>query len=265
MIMAQEQSIFKAKEEFGLMVAAVRQAAAQGQRIDRVERDLWQRMLALSRLMLQGFVDLQGPGDLGATLEFEGRTLNRLQDRHDRRYVSVFGELMISRVVYGSRETQKHEVVPLDSRLCLPETDFSYLLQEWDQSFCVQGSYARSNQSIDRILNLGQSIHSLEEMNRFMAQDVEAFQDAQPVPIPEEEGPLLVLTADGKGVPMRRTPEPDASVTRGRRQKGEKANKKRMACVGSVYSIEPFKRTVEDVVNDLRRESRRKDRPVLRL
>ena len=41
MIMAQEQSIFKAKEEFDQMVAAVRQAAAQGQRIDRVERDLW--------------------------------------------------------------------------------------------------------------------------------------------------------------------------------------------------------------------------------
>ena len=262
MIMAQEQSIFKAKEEFDQMVAAVRQAAAQGQRIDLVERDLWKRMLALSRLMLQGFVDLQGPGDLGATLEFEGRTLNRLEDRHDRRYVSGFGELLISRVVYGSRETQKHEVVPLDSRLCLPESYFSYLLQEWDQSFCVQGSYARSNQSIDRILNLGQSIHSLEEMNRFMAQDVKGFQDAQPAPIPEEEGPLLVLTADGKGVPMRRNPDPDASATGGRRQKGEKANKKRMACVGAVYSIGPFKRTVEDVVNDLLRESRRKDRPV---
>ena len=262
MIMAQEQSILKAKDEFDQMVAAIGQAAAEGQRIDLMERDLWQRMLAISRLLLQGFVGLQGPGDLGATLAYEGRTLNRLDELHDRRYVSVFGEISISRVVYGSRETQKHEVVPLDGRLCLPETDFSYLLQEWDQSFCVQGSYARSNQSIDRILNLGQSIHSLEDMNRFMAQDVKSFQDSQPVPTPEEEGPLLVLTADGKGVPMRRAPEPETSATRGRRKKGEKANKKRMACVGAVYSIEPFKRTVDDVVNEILRESRRKDRPV---
>jgi hypothetical protein len=261
MIMAQEQSILKAKDEFDQMVAAVRKAAAEGQRIDLVERDLWQRMLGISRLMLQGFVDLQGPGDLGVTLEHEGRTLNRLEDLHDRRYVSVFGELLISRVVYGSRETQKHEVVPLDARLCLPESDFSYLLQEWDQSFCVQGSYARSNQSIDRILNIGQSIHSLEDMNRFMAQDVEMFQDSQPIPKPEEEGPLLVLTADGKGVPMRRNPDQDTPAPQGRRKKGEKANKKRMACVGAVYSIEPFKRTVDDVVNDILRESRRKDRP----
>ena len=240
MMMAQEQSILKAKDEFGQMVAAIRQAAAEGQRIDLVERDLWHRMLAMSRLMLQGFVDLQGPGDLGTTLEDEGRRLNRLEALHDRRYVSVFGELLISRVVYGSRETQKLDVVPLDSRLCLPETDFSYLLQEWDQSFCVQGSYAQSNQSIDRILNIGQSIHSLEDMNRFMAEDVEGFQDSQVLPRPEEEGPLLVLTADCKGVPMRRDPDRDARPIRGRRKKGEKANKKRMACVGAVYSIEPF-------------------------
>ena len=262
MIMAQEQSILKAKSEFDQMVVAIRKAATEGQRIDLVERDLWHRMLAISRLMLQGFVDLQGPGDLGTTLEYEGRTLNRLEDLHDRRYVSVFGELVISRVVYGSRETQKHEVVPLDGRLCLPESDFSYLLQEWDQSFCVQGSYAQSNQSIDRILNIGQSIHSLEDMNRFMAQDVETFQDSQPVPKPEEEGFLLVLTADGKGVPMRRDPDQDAPSIRGRRKKGEKANKKRMVCVGAVYSIDPFKRTADDVVNEILRESRQKDRPV---
>ena len=170
--MTQEQSILKAKSEFDQMVTAIRKAVEQGQRIDLVEPDLWQRMLEMSRLILQGFVDLQGHGDLGATLEYEGHSLNRLEKLHDRRYVSVFGELLISRVVYGTRETQKHDFIPLDARLCLPETDFSYLLQEWEQSFCVQGSYAKSSQSIDRILSIGQSIHSLEDMNRFMGRDV---------------------------------------------------------------------------------------------
>ena len=127
MMMAQEQSILKAKSEFNQMVAAVCQSAAQGQRIDLVECDLWQQMQAISRLMRQGFVDLQGPGGVAPTLDFDSRTLNRLEDGQDRRYVLVFGELLISRVVYGSRETQKHEVVPLDARLCLPESEFSYL------------------------------------------------------------------------------------------------------------------------------------------
>ena len=262
MIMTKEQAILKAKSEFDQMVIAIRKAAAEGQRIDIVEHDLWQRMLEMSRLMLQGFVDLQGHGDLGATLEYEGRTLNRLEKLHDRRYVSVFGELSISRLVYGTRETQKHDVIPLDVRLGLPESDFSYLLQEWDQSFCVQGSYARSRQSVDRILNIGQSIHSLEDMNQSMAQDVEQFQSSQPAPELAEEGSLVVLTADGKGVPIRRDPQRDSPPIRGRRKKGQKANKKRMACVGAVYSIKPFKRTVDDVINEILRKNRQKDRPM---
>jgi len=36
-----------------------------------------------------------------------------------RRYVSVFGELAITRYVYDTRETQKHEVIPLDALLRL--------------------------------------------------------------------------------------------------------------------------------------------------
>jgi len=41
-----------------------------------------------------------------------------------RRYVSVFGELAIARYVHGTRETQKHEVIPLDAILGLPDSAF---------------------------------------------------------------------------------------------------------------------------------------------
>lgn len=260
MIMSQEKALFKAKNKFEQMEAAVRQAAREGQRIDLFERELWDQMLHLGHLMLQAYVELQGNGDLGSTLEYQGRTLNRLDTFHDRRYVSVFGELLISRAVYGTRETQKHEVVPLDATLGLPDSDFSYLLQQWDQSFCVQGSYSRSRQNIENILNLGQSVRSLEAMNQSMAEDVESFRAAEPPPL-EEEGEILVLTADGKGVPMRQEKSPDAPVKRRRRQKGEKAHKKRMACVGAVYTIEPFVRTAEEIVDEVLRNQRRKDRP----
>jgi hypothetical protein len=42
----------------------------------------------------------------------------------------------------------------------------------------------------------------------------------------------MVLTADGKGVPMRREGGCDKPV---RLKKGQKANRKRQACVGGVY------------------------------
>jgi hypothetical protein len=39
-----------------------------------------------------------------ASPERDGRTLQRLEEPHDKRYQSIFGELMIARSVYGTRE-----------------------------------------------------------------------------------------------------------------------------------------------------------------
>jgi len=264
MMMAQEQAILKGREQFDRMVAMVRRASEQGREIHQVEKDLWQGVLQLGLVLLEGFVQGQGTGDLGPTLEQEGRTLHRLDEPHGRRYVSVFGELPpIRRHVYGTRETQKHEVVPLDARLNLPEGDFSYLLQEWDQALCVQGSYAESAASVQRVLGLGQSVRSLEQMTGSMAQSVEAFRAAQPPPPAKDEGAILVLTADCKGVPMRREAEEAAGKEPGgRRRKGQKANKKRMAAVGGVYTVDPFVRRADDVVDEVMREAAREGRPV---
>jgi hypothetical protein len=235
-------------------------AAREGTPIDRVERGLWSRLLSLGHAMLEGFVAAQGTGDVGPTVEHGGRTLRRLDEPHDRRYVSIFGELTIRRHVYGTRETQKHELAPLDARLNLPEGEFSHVLQDWDQHLCVKGPYAEARETVREILGLGQSIRSLEDMNRTMSQQVESFRQSQPTPPAQEEASILVLTSDGKGVPMRK----DEMARSGRRKKGEKANKKRMACVGSVYTIEPFVRSAADVVDEVMRQKAREKRPVPR-
>jgi hypothetical protein len=261
MIMAQERMILKGQVQLEEMIAFVRQAARDGRPIDQVERGLWQSLLALGHTMLAGYVEGVGAGDVGETLSYEGRELRRLESLHERRYVSVFGELAVKRHVYGSRETQKHEVIPTDAVLSLPASDFSSLLQEWDQSFCVQNSYAESRQTVQRILGLGQSVRSLEQMSVSMAAEVAEFRQSQPAPAATEEGQIVVLTADGKGVPMRREAGVDSPAVRGHRKKGEKANKKRMACVGGAYTIEPFVRVAEDVVDEVQRDVRKADRP----
>ncbi len=262
MIMTQERSILKAKDQLDQVADLVRQAGQDHRRIDQVEGELWQQMQQIGRSLLQAFVEGQDRGDLGPKLEHGGRTLRRLDQTHARRYVSVFGELSIERTVYGSRETQKHEVVPLDAMLNLPDGEFSYVLQQWDQLFCVQGSYQQSRQTVQQILGIGQSVRTLEHMNGSMAAAVESFQACRPTPPSQEEGSIVVLTADGKGVPMRRDGQADAPRIRGRRSKGQKANKKRQACVGAVYTIDPFVRTAVDVVDELMRDACQVDRPV---
>ena len=257
MIMAQEQAILKAQEQLEQVQDFLRQACREGQRIDEVESDLWGRMLQLGRQLLEGYVAGYRQGDLGPTLEQDGRVLRRLEQPHVRRYVSIFGPLEISRYVYGTRETQKHEVIPLDALLALPDSEFSYVLQDWDQGLCVQNSYRESRATIQRILRLGQSVLSLEQMNSQMATVVEPFWAQQATAV-EPEGPILVLTADGKGVPMRRE---DGGVKPVRRKKGQKADPKREACVGGVYTIAPFVRRAEDVVDEILRNERKAERP----
>jgi len=271
MIMTQEATLLKAKDEFQKIEEAIRQATIQGTRIDLVEEDLWDRMLGLGRLLLTSYVAGQGTGDLGPTLEYQGRILNRLNQLHNKPYMSVFGALPdIERTVYGTRETQKHEVIPLDARLGLPESDYSYLLQQWSQSFCVKGSYKDARTDLEQILRLRPSIRVLEDMNGSMAKDVEGFRSSQPTPSHDQEGEILVVTGDCKGVRIRgdkppeeaEKPSEEKDASKHARKRGPRPGTKREACVGSVYSIDRFVRTVEDVVDDVVRKQRAQDRPI---
>jgi hypothetical protein len=196
MILAQEQAILKGKTQFEHIAAFVRQASAAGQPIHEVELGLWKQLLLLGHAMLEGFIAGAGSGDLGPALEHEGRTLRRLEQTHARRYVSIFGELPIERHVYGTRQTQKHEVVPLDARLELPGSEFSYVLQDWDQQLCVQGPYGEARGTVRKILGLCQPVASLEKMNLEMAKQAESFFQSRPAPPPKQR---LQRRAHAKG------------------------------------------------------------------
>ncbi len=261
MIITPEQATLKAQHRFESLLDLVRQASQDGQRIDLVERDLIRYLLALGFDLLTAFIAHHGDGDQGPEVEVtDGHVVRRLPESHDRRYVSIFGELTISRVVYGTREGQKIEEVPLDRRLGLPEGDFSYVLEDWSQRLCLKESFAEAGHSLEMLLGLRLGRRTLEQMNRDVADYAAGFRESIEPPSPEEEGPLLVVTADGKGVPMRK-PESEGPRRHHRRGKGEKANKKRMACVGAVYSIEPFVRTADDILDEVLRDECAKERP----
>ena len=261
MIMAQEREFLKAQQQLQALVEFVRQAGTDGERIDQVERGLFQGLLSLGKTLLEAFVAAQGDGDRGETVEHQELTLRRLPEPHHRPYGSIFGELRIRRRVYGTREGQKIEYVPLDERLGLPADKFSYLLEDWVQRFCIKESVQEAGGSLEVLLGLRLGTRTLEEMNQRMAGFAEAYRDNQPAPQPQQEGPILVVTADAKGVAMRR-PLQERVSGRKRRKKGEKANTKQMAYVGAAYTIEPFVRSVDDVLDELARRRRAEDRPL---
>jgi hypothetical protein len=241
----------------------VQRSAEKGEAIHEVEGGIWRRMLQMGHEALGQFLERQGDGDLGETLTMpDGHEAKRLEQPHRRCYQSIFGEFQLLRTVYGTREGQQIEFVPLDARLQLPESEFSYVLQDWAQALGVEHAFARTAEVLCMILRLKLPVHSLERMNRKMSESVLDFRASLPAPAAKDEGEILVATADNKGVPMRRPA--DQLPAGARRKKGEKANKKQMAAVGCVYTVDQKVRTAEDVVVALFREyssPRRSDDP----
>jgi hypothetical protein len=258
---------------FWKLVEHLEQAAQQQQPIHQVEETIFHELLVLGRWLLESFLALAGTGDVGPTLTVAGdcptdpdRELPRRDERGSRPYLSIFGAIAIERTCYGH---DRVEAAPLDAQLHLPRRQHSYLLQQWLGSFVVDDAHAEAIRKLGAILGLEIPVKASEDLNREQASDVEVFQDRLPVPEAAKEGPLLVVTADCKGVPLVRKALPPEEPTdiplpapaHQRRGKGQKANKKRMAAVGAVYTIEPFVRTADDVIEEVMRKEARARRP----
>jgi hypothetical protein len=238
----------------------LQQSAQNATRVDQVEQEIWDRILLLGREALALFFRLSGSGDLGEQISLpDGSTADRLEKSHARPYRSMFGTFTLTRTCYGSREGQKIAFVPLDNRLQLPEGDYSYVLQKWDALLGAECAFAGVAETLHGLLKVKQPVGSLEQNIRHMASSVEPFRESRPLPETSEEGQVFVVSADGKGVVIRREAgDPPPKAHRG---KGDKANKKRMAIVGAIYSVGRHKRTPEEVVAALFRDPRG-DEPV---
>jgi hypothetical protein len=237
--------------ELGEFVEA---AARQGSAAHEVEEEIWRRVLAMGREALSLFFKQVGDGDMGEEVELpDGRSVRRLTQLHSRSYQSIFGSFELPRVVYGTREGQKIEFAPLDQRLGLAQSKFSYLLQDWDQHDAVETPYAKVSRTLEKMLGFSQSIDSLERMNRKMAEPVIEYWDSLSVPPASEEGEVLVVSADGKGVPIRR-PASAPAIEDHQPSMGPKPESKKMALVGATYTVDRFERSPAEVVASLFRQ-----------
>jgi hypothetical protein len=235
-------------EPFAQILRFVQEAYQEGGTAHEVESGLWQRMLKLGRSVYQAWLDLFGDGDAGDWIVLEeGREVRRLDALHRREIRNVFE---LNRAVYGTREGQKIDAVPLDERLQLPQGKSSYLLQDGDQGRVVDMPFETVSTPLARILGFTQSVHTLERNQREMATAVEDFRAEQPAPPVQQEGEMLVCTADGQGVAMRggaKAPKGVEPPSTGQRR----TDTKKMALVGATYTVDRFIRTPDEVLDAL--------------
>jgi len=109
-------------------------------------------------------------------------------------------------------------------------------------------AYHKAGKTLQSIMGQRHSARAIEDdvaRDRTLA---EAFAEQHPVPDPSSEASVLVVQADGKGVPMITQKNGTERVRLG---KGEKSGRKKEAIATAVYTIEPCIRTPQQVTESL--------------
>lgn len=197
------------------------------------------------------FLHAQGDGDLGPRVTTaQGDTLQRSATVQPRALRTIFGEHLFQAYVYARGPKRKIELRPIDARLNLPAGNASYLLQEFSQMFCVEKAFGVARQQFATVFGQELSVASLEEINRDLGEQADRFLDQLRPPPAAEEGAVLVLTDDGKGVPLVQSAAAALPVFEAKERPGNR----RMANLGCCYSVERHVRTPEQIVAALFRD-----------
>lgn len=234
------------------LIDVAKRAAQDGDSFDSVERDVWNKVRQMGYTALELFIGLQGEGDLGSTTQTaKGQTLHRSEQPAACAIRSIFGQHAFRQYTYRRGKNKAIELRPIDTRMALPSTRWSYLLQEYSQLFCVDQAFGLAAQNLETVFGGSFSVDTLESVNRQMGCDAERYLADLPTPAAQEEGEVLVFSDDAKGVPLVRE---DAEKVPAFETAHKRPGNRRMANVASVYSVDRFERTAEDIVAALFRD-----------
>jgi len=233
-------------QDFKNLVEYVTGPASQSRTAYEVELTLFRQLLLLGAQLLRLFFVQRAAVRPQEPVCAPDGTRLAYQDRRPTTYFSIFGKIRFERH-YFHAPGQKG-VCPLDEALSLPSRCYSDLLRDWAEYCTTDESYDESNRVLQRILGLSLSKQALETAVQEDATDVEAFYEQKAAPPAEVEGSILVIQADGKGVPMVRTEATDPAARRG---KGQKRTQKKESVVTAIYTIAPYLRTPEQVADAL--------------
>jgi len=249
-----------AQEQFDSIITNLQSAQAQRMTHSQLEQLLEIEGRELLRRMLQAHLDERGPGRVcEPVIDAVGKT--HTHQRLQRRSIqTIFGQVEISRQGYAGRGLES--LHPLDAELNLPPENYSHSLQRQLAEATAKESYDETIQTVSQRTGVSVPKRQAEESARRAAADFTLFYQKQRVATAREAkktGQILVITTDGKGIPMRQNDLREATRQAAqsrqprlttRRSKGEKTKTKRIGTVASVSTIAPFVRTPEQIVRE---------------
>ncbi len=230
--------------EFESMLSYVKDS--QTATADQVERGLFRRLLSLGARLMLLFFALRTAAAVRDTHRLANGALLPYQAEHRRQYFSIFGKLAFWRPYFYRPGVGGAS--PLDQELALGADCYSDLVRDLVEYLGVGSTYAKVADCFARILGLELSTQAISALVAEDAGDVEAFYAQQAPPASTSEAAILVVQADGKGVPIVRTTAAEPQVRLG---KGDKHSRKKEAVVTGLYTIAPHPRTPTEVIASL--------------
>ena len=165
------------------------------------EKGLFTRLRPMGLAAMQRSFAQRGTGDMGpAVTRADGVLLPREQKLRGRDDCSLFGKLKVARTCY--RVPGAPGICPLDAPVNLPKRGDAYVLPEWRTLFAVEHPFQESAGLFAPLFDLEVAESVLTEVAKEAPEDDEGFYAQRPVPPKEGAGALLVVSVDGKGVPM---------------------------------------------------------------
>ena len=177
----------------------------------------------------------------------EGRVRLGYKRRYARPVLTLFGEVRITRMGYGAPGRQA--IYPLDRELGLPGRIYSYECQRRLMRAVVCSPFDEAISFVAEMTGVTVPKRAAEQLVREAAVDFEDFYVQRPAAeVKPAHGEILVAAIDCKGIPMVK---PERALRVVRRDKGQKANKKRMATVAAMHNQAPIVRTPQQVLDSL--------------
>jgi hypothetical protein len=248
-----EQTVHQIQHDCHNLMAYVTGPEACSHTAYAVELTLFRRLLALGAALLRlCFVPRAAIRPAEPLTAPDGRRLTS----HDQRPTTDYA-------VFGNGHLWRHDftgpgqtgLCPLDAALSVPARCSADVLREW-AAYGTTDASSRENQTVlARILGLSRSLQALEPSLVDAACAVTAFSDQPPaLPPPVTVGTILVVQADGTGVPLV---PPSTAAPAVRLGTGQKRPKKQEAVVTGLSTIAPSQRTPQAVVAALLQEPAR--------
>lgn len=241
-----EPSVQDLRKQFETILEGVLSAEAQSVSADTMERRLLRQVLALGRGLFALFLATRAAATAQEVYRDPAGVERPYHSQRRRTILSIFGRVAVARPYFYRQGVGG--VAPVDALLSLPATRCSDLVRETAEELGAEGVYHKGVQVLRRLLGLRLSTRMLQAQVKEDAPTVAAFYAQQAPPPPREEAAILVVQADGKGVPILRPPTQPAPVRLG---KGQKHGGKKEATLTAIYTIAPAVRTPEAVAASL--------------